>query len=256
MTKISLIGTGNVAFHLCKVFTEQNVEVEIYGRNKVNVKKFESDFNIKNITDLKEIDPQSLAVLCVNDDQIQILLNQIDSKISVAYTSGTVSLDSLPKRENIGIFYPLQTFSKSRKIDFFQVPILIEANNEFFAQKLFDFAWKMSSKVEFADSEKRKKVHLAAVFVNNFTNHLFYLAKNQVDKAGIDWNLLNPLIKETVVKIQDLSPFDAQTGPAKRGDFSTIESQINLLESNILDENSLEIYKLMTKSIIETYKIK
>ena len=249
MTKVTLIGTGNVSFHLCKAFCERKIEVSLYGRNKTELEEFRNQFKIKLVDKIEQIDEKSLVILCVNDDKICSILSNLNLEISVAYTSGSVTLNSLPERENLGVFYPLQTFSKARKVDIFKTPFLIEATNEYFSQILFDLAWIISSKVEFADSEKRKHLHLAAVFANNFTNHLFYLSKDYLSKNNIDFNLLTPLIKETFSKLEDLNPFEAQTGPAKRMDFETIDKQKNLLEGN-----NLEIYEVITKSILETYK--
>jgi hypothetical protein len=252
MNKISIVGSGNVAYHLCKVFSNLGFTIELFGRNKAEIADFEFEFKLKTVKELNHFDFESLVLICVNDSEIPNILNQLDANFSVAYTSGTVELHSLPKRENLGVFYPLQTISKNRKTNFFELPILIEGNNNYFAQTLFDLAWKVSRKVYFADSEKRKHLHLAAVFANNFSNHMLHISKTYLDQNDIDWEILKPLIKETFAKIEDgLTPFEAQTGPAVRNDIKTIETHVGMLEN----ENK-DIYKLLSQNMQKTHSKK
>ena len=143
----------------------------------------------------------------------------------------------------------MQTFSKERTVAIFEVPFLIEANSVDFAQELFDLAWQISRKVSFASSAERKVYHLAAVWMNNFTNHLIYQSKEILDKNELNWEYLLPLLKETVNKLDSMNPHDAQTGPARRNDQTIIHQQEEML-SGI----PKEIYTLLTKSIIDIYK--
>ncbi|MFN5417176.1 MAG: Rossmann-like and DUF2520 domain-containing protein [Flavobacteriia bacterium] len=250
MKEITIIGTGNVAFHFCNIFTEKKINLQLYARNKVTRQEFINKFNLREINSLSQIKNQFVLV-CVNDDEILGLISELDDSNKIAYASGTVELNKLVHKSNLGVFYPLQSFSKERKLDYSHIPFLIEANNEYFNQELFDLAWSISNKVEFANSEKRKKIHLAAVFANNFTNHLLKISKDILDQNEIDWNLLEPLIKETVSKAIELDPDNAQTGPAKRNDLNTIQKQIEQLDSN-----SKEIYTQVTNSILENYGYK
>jgi predicted short-subunit dehydrogenase-like oxidoreductase (DUF2520 family) len=126
--------------------------------------------------------------------------------------------------------------------------MLIEADSSDFAHELFDLAWVVSRNVHFASSVERKKYHLAAVWANNFTNHLIYSAKNYLDSESLNWQLLMPLLKETVDKLNYLNPYDAQTGPARRNDLQTIDSQVKMQEGM-----QKELYSLLSKSIQETY---
>jgi len=131
------------------------------------------------------------------------------------------------------------------------VPFLIEANNELFGKQIFNLALKLSDHVLYANSEERKKIHLGAVFVNNFTNHLLYLSKEYVDSKQLNWDILKPLLQETIDKLNSVEPFDAQTGPARRNDTKIIQNQLQELEGR-----SKEIYELISKSIVETYQSK
>ena len=250
MKEITIIGSGNVAFHLCKIFTEKEYTIQLYSRNGVTGNDFFNRFDLKLIHSLDEIKHQ-LVLICINDSEIPLMINQLDDSNRIAYTSGSVELNKLSHKANLGVFYPLQTFSKERNLDYSQIPFLIEANNEYFNQELFDLAWNISNKVEFADSIKRKNIHLAAVFANNFTNHLLYQSKNLLESKDLDWNLLKPLIQETVSKALELGPENAQTGPAKRNDLNTIESQMKQLNPELK-----QIYLDLTNSILENYGYK
>jgi predicted short-subunit dehydrogenase-like oxidoreductase (DUF2520 family) len=250
MKKISIIGTGNVAYHFCKELSRQNFEIELFGRNTSEMFAFQKAFKLKTLNSISEIDETSLILICVSDDQIQTIVNQLNELSFKAYTSGTVSLTELENKSNLNVFYPLQTFSKNRELDFQNIPILIEAFNKEQENELINLAKKLSSQVELANSEKRKKLHLAAVFANNFTNHLLYTSKNILSREEINWNLLMPLITETFEKIKlGFEPKEIQTGPAKRGDIETIQKQLEQL--NLFEKN---MYQSITASIIETYK--
>ena len=176
------------------------------------------------------------------------MIERIDINTPVAYTSGSVALNSLPHRESIGVFYPLQTFSKDLDLDVSQVPFLIEASTEKFGNQLFDLATQLSTSVSYADSQKRKELHLAAVWVNNFTNHIVHIAQKYADENNVDFVLLTPLLKETIHKLDYLSAHDAQTGPARRGDLSILEEHMSKL--NGVEK---ELYQLISKSIQNTY---
>ena len=246
---IGIIGSGNVAWHLSRHLSDRGLNIEwIYSRNATSGRElaaYAGSTYSESLPD-RAVD---LILLCVNDDAIQSVLGSIPSSIPVAYTSGTKPLEDLHfSGENLGVFYPLQTFSKEREIDLFDVPFFIEGRNTAFAQDLFDLAWKLSRKVKFANSAQRAELHLAAVIVNNFSNHLFYLAQQYLNSKELDWNDLRPLISETVAKLNQLDPYHAQTGPARRGDRETIQRQLDQLSSPLK-----ELYAALTKSIEDTY---
>lgn len=245
-----IIGSGNVATHLVSKLTENNVAVNgIYSRNQDEANKLAVRFKIDHLRSLGEIKANSTAIICVPDDVIPSVLDNLDPAISAAYTSGSVKLDSLPTRQNLGVFYPLQTFSKSLDTKIEEIPLFIEGNNEEFANDLFHLGSLISGDVSFADSDKRKDLHLVAVWVNNFSNHILYHAQEIANEHDVDFNHLKPLLKETIKKLDHLSAFEAQTGPARRGDDNTISQQ-----ASRLDGLKKEIYDLLTKSIKETYK--
>ncbi|MFT7344841.1 MAG: putative short-subunit dehydrogenase-like oxidoreductase (DUF2520 family) [Lentimonas sp.] len=241
---ISIIGSGNIAHHFA-IALSQKVKINgVFGRNEVETHKLAEKVKANGTTDLSRLKPADLILICVNDDEINGVINQLDSEQVVAYTAGAVELKSIDRKNNVGIFYPLQTFSKEREIDLWEVPFLIEATDNFLAHDLFDLAWKLSRKVEFANSTQRKHLHLAAVFVNNFSNHLASLAQNHLDKNELSFDLLKPLILETAKKLQSQKPQDAQTGPAIRNDKKTIASHLSLL-----DEETKMFYQILTDSI-------
>ncbi len=247
--QITIIGTGKVATHLASSFLANKVHVShIFGRNPILTEKICKKINAKAIYSFADL-PKQLTIICVSDDAILEVVKKIEENIPIAYTSGSVQISSLPSRKDIGVFYPLQTFTKEREVNFFEVPIFIESNNEYFTQTLFDLAWKISRKVKYANSEERSKLHLAAVFVNNFTNHIIYLAQEYCKENNVDFQDLEPLLLETIEKLKSSPAIDNQTGPAKRGDLKTIDFQKKQLEGK-----TLEIYTILTESIINTYK--
>ena len=248
ITSIAIIGTGNVAFHLGKAFYDKGIAIkEVFSRNiELATELADSLKSIvaPNLNDLRS----DLILICTSDDAIESIVSQLPKDSKIAYTSGAVSLEKFKGFKDIGVFYPLQTFSKEREINLFEVPFLIEGSNSFFSQELFDLAWILSRNVTFASSEQRKKYHLAAVFVNNFTNHLFHQAKKYVEHEELNWDYLKPLMKETVAKMLISNPYDVQTGPAKRNDLETLR-----MHSEMLSGMTKEIYELLSKSIINTY---
>lgn len=245
---MSIIGTGNVAFHLGNSFIERGIPiVSVYGRNPSKSKELANLWKCNVAETISEMETDFVLV-CVADASVEEVISQLPLDCKVAYTSGSIDLVSFTERKNTGIFYPLQTFSREKNVNIFEVPMLIEADSSDFAHELFDLAWAVSRNVQFASSSERKKYHLAAVWVNNFTNHLIYSAKNYLDSENLNWQILMPLFKETIDKLNFLTPYDAQTGPARRSDLLTIEAQEKMQEGI-----QKELYSLLTKSILQTY---
>jgi predicted short-subunit dehydrogenase-like oxidoreductase (DUF2520 family) len=246
---ISIIGTGNVAFHLGSAFLARGIQIKsVFGRNSENASQLADFLKTEVCSSLGSIEGD-LILICVSDDAIKSVIDQLPSNLKIAYTSGSVELQQFSQHNNIGVLYPLQTFSKDRNVEIFEVPFLIEANSVDFAQELFDLAWQISRKVSFASSSERKVYHLAAVWMNNFTNHLIYQSKEILDKRDLNWEYLLPLLKETVNKLDSMNPHDAQTGPARRNDQAIIHQHEQMLIGT-----QKEIYTLLTKSIIDIYK--
>ncbi|WP_394774104.1 Rossmann-like and DUF2520 domain-containing protein [Flavobacterium sp.] len=246
MIRITLLGSGNVAQHLIKAFAKSEaVEiVQVYSRKKENLASLiDFDKITDNFEDLKEAD---LYIIAVSDKAISEVSKQLpfQNRI-VVHTSGAASLDVLDIKNRKGVFYPLQTFSKSKEIDFSTVPMCLEAENTFDFKVLEALAKSVSNAVYAINSDQRKALHVAAVFVNNFTNHLYQIGQEICAEHQVPFEVLRPLIQETAQKINTLDPIDAQTGPAKRNDLTTIEAHLDYL----LNENQKNIYKILTQSI-------
>jgi len=231
--QIVLIGSGNVAFHLAKAFTEAQIPVsQIFGRNTTELQKISEQFSIPSSTEtLADAD---LYIISVSDSSITEVSSLIKNKnVLVAHTS----------------FYPLQTFSKSKNLDYSKIPFFIDAENENDEEILKNLASKISKNVMLANDEKRKYIHLTAVFACNFVNHLYARAKEISDSQNIPFDYFLPLIDETTLKIHELEPKLAQTGPAIRND----EKVLKLHESLLTDEEKLKIYKTLNESIKKMY---
>lgn len=248
--KIVIIGSGNVAYHLAKAFTQNNIEVsQIFGRNEVELNKISEELNIPYST--KELADADLYLISVSDSAVEQVSDLIKTeKALVAHTSGSLPIETLNGDYRKASFYPLQTFSKTKNLDYSKIPFFIEAENQIDEKSLFELASLISDNVETSDYEKRKYIHLTAVFACNFVNHLFARAKEISDSQDLDFNYFIPLIDETVEKIHHLEPKTAQTGPAVRGD----KRVLKLHEDLITDEEHLKIYKLMNESIQKMYQ--
>jgi len=250
MIKVVILGAGNVAFHLTNVFLKnQNVELlQVYNRDIQKIEYLNNEVEIINNLSLLNKNAD-IYIIAIPDDSISEFSKQLKlpNKL-VVHISGSVALNELKSTSNKGVFYMLQTFSKDKYVNLLKVPICIEASTEKDLALLNKLATSISKKNYILNSEQRKHLHIAAVFVNNFVNHLYYVGNEICKKNDIPFEILHPLIKETATKIETLSPFDAQTGPAKRNDQKTIEKQ-----QGMLPKNQKEIYTLLTQSILNTY---
>ena len=251
--RISIIGSGNVASHLAQVFFDNNLPlIEIYSRNIVEGEKLAKKVNANFIRDIKSVGLQTeIIIMAISDDAIPIVSKELNLNGQIlAHTSGIANTEDLKiATKNYACFYPLQTFTKGHIVDFNLIPILINASNSQTLSDLKNIAFKLSNNVKEISDLERQKLHLSAVIVNNFTNHLFSLSSKYLAENKIDFNLLKPLIQETVNKISNSDPIANQTGPAKRNDLNTIEKHFSLME----DEDLKEIYKILTKSIYDTH---
>jgi predicted short-subunit dehydrogenase-like oxidoreductase (DUF2520 family) len=254
---IVLIGAGNVATNLAlALYNEGYLISQVYSRTKTSAEILAKKINAKAVTDLKKLNTAAaIYIIALKDDAIEDVAKKIHltDKI-VVHTSGTVSLNVLKgASENYGVFYPLQTFSKGRILDFKKIPICIEANNKATATSLTYFAKSISNEVQKINSEHRKTIHLAAVFACNFSNHMYTIAENILVKNKLSLDLLKPLIEETAEKIKNNSPAKMQTGPAVRGDKKTIKAHLKLLSGQ---KDKKQLYDLLSKSIIASSKKK
>ncbi len=246
MIKVVLIGSGNVAHHLIEAFAKSaTVEVvQVFARQKENVTPlFNYNKIISTYTDLAEAD---LYIIAVSDDAIATVSSQIPfENCLVVHTSGSVAINSLNAKNRKGIFYPLQTFTKNKAIDFSDIPICLESENNSDFELLKNVAESISNAVFKIDSQQRKALHVSAVFVNNFVNHLYQIGNEICEENKVPFEILKPLLLETANKVMTLAPQEAQTGPAKRNDTKTINSHLDFLSN----ENQKNIYKILTQSI-------
>ena len=246
MIKVVLLGSGNVAQHLLQVLLKStDIElVQVFARNKSSISHLIAEEQItSNYQDLKEAD---VYIISVSDNAIAEVSSHLpfENRL-VVHTSGTSELSVLDSKNRKGVFYPLQTFSKSKAVDFATIPICLETEKESDYKTLETLANLISKKVFAISSEQRKSLHVAAVFVCNFVNHLYEIGNQICEENKVPFEILQPLIQETASKITELSPKEAQTGPAIRKDTKTIEKHIEFLR----DANYKEIYKLLTQSI-------
>ena len=248
--KTVIIGSGNVAYHLAKAFTQNNIKVhQIYGRNEIELSKISSEFKIPYSN--QNLEEAELYIIAVSDSSVEHVSELIKNENAlVAHTSGSLPKEVLKGNYRKASFYPLQTFSKTKNLDYSKIPFFIEADNQIDEKSLFELASIISDNVEVSDYEKRKYIHLTAVFACNFVNHLFARAKEISDSQDLDFNYFLPLINETVEKIHHLDPKLAQTGPAVRGD----ERVLKLHEELITNKEQLDIYKTLNESIKKMYQ--
>lgn len=245
MIEVVILGTGNIAFHLFNAFSDaENIRViQVYNHRQESLKYF-SNFT-DTTTNINELKSADFYLLALKDDVIPEIAAQLRSYEGIVlHTSGAVGLNALDNTTNFGVFYPLQTFSKNKAVDFSKIPVCIEANTAENLEKIRSLASTTTKDVREIDSEQRKALHVAAVFVNNFSNHLYSIGAEICTENNIDFSILKPLIAETASKIESLNPQEAQTGPALRNDQKTIETHLAFLSKKHKD-----IYTLLTHSI-------
>lgn len=247
---IVLIGAGNVATHLALAFYKSGLNIfQIYNRSLDSAQELAEKVQAQPLTDLHRLNLSSdLYIISVADNAMEEVTTQLDLNDKlVVHTSGSVQMDVLKEvTGNYGVFYPLQTFSKIKDVEFRSIPICLEANNGANLQKLNELAKRISENVRVIDSEQRKVLHLAAVFACNFPNFMYSIAAEITNQSDIDFDILRPLIKETADKILEINPREAQTGPAKRGDKKTMNDHLEMLSEF---PEFKEIYKLISLAI-------
>lgn len=248
MLQVVVIGSGNVAQHLIKAFSA-TAEVELVQAFARNAQALENLLTADKITDsIQSLKPADVYIIAVTDGAIAGVSAQLPFNDQlVVHTSGSVALGQANSKNRRGVFYPLQTFSKNKEIDFRTIPICIESERPEDYPTLEKLANSISGSVYSISSEQRKSLHVAAVFVSNFVNHMYASGNAICEEHDIPFNILKPLIKETADKINYLSPLEAQTGPAVRNDRATIAKHLDF----ITDENQKAIYTLLTQSIQE-----
>lgn len=258
-TKIAILGTGNVAWHLQRAFENcGHVITHIYGRNLKKAGQLAQNSYQAEATDSLDFSASQAEIflMCLADDGVAEVARELvlpDGAI-LAHTSGTLSIKSIAyaATENIGVFYPLQTLTRGKKIDYSQMPIGIEAETSRAKNELASLAKSISQRVHTLESGQRRLIHLAAVFACNFTNHLLTISKKILSQHHLNFEILHPLIAETLNKALEISPENAQTGPAVRGDIETLDKQMEALGN---DEAVAQIYQQISQHIIDYHSV-
>jgi predicted short-subunit dehydrogenase-like oxidoreductase (DUF2520 family) len=252
--RIIIIGAGKIAWNFAKRFKEKHIIVtQLYNRTIVYAERFERELGISITSKMEEIRKDAdVYILAVSDAAIPVVaaqLSKCDIKGLVVHTSGATPGAILqPFFEQSGVFYPLQSFSSEIMPQWSNIPICIDAAKETDLHILQKLAKKIGKNVYPISDEQRAVLHIAAVFANNFTNHLLLVAEQILLAGNIDGEILQPLIAETFRKAQMISPQQAQTGPASRKDTDTIQKHLYWLKAHPDWE---AIYKTMTEAIIK-----
>jgi predicted short-subunit dehydrogenase-like oxidoreductase (DUF2520 family) len=252
---ISFAGAGKVAGALCRELYFAGFSIElIVSQNEKNGRKLADSCKARWSAELKFPDSAGIIIVAVPDHELKNVLYKLNCRPEtlVVHTAGSIGIDVFPEQiKRKGIFYPLQTFSKDRKVIFKDLPFLLESSDKHSSEILEDLAESIGGEVHFVGYEHRRMLHLAAVFVCNFTNHMLTVGKEVALKAGFTFEILEPLIKETISKAIANGPENSQTGPAVRNDQNTVEKHLDLLS---FSPELQKIYAEMTRSIIKYYK--
>lgn len=246
MLKVAIIGSGNVAQHFIRAF-EKSTDAEVVQAFARHPEKLSGLLSADRVADsFNDLAQADAYIIAVSDDAIAGVTAQLPfSGRLVVHTSGSVDLAQADTKNRRGVFYPLQTFSKNRPVDFSTVPFCLEAGHEADYRVLEQMAAALSPIHYRIDSKQRQALHVAAVFVNNFANHLYAIGNDICKENNMPFDILKPLIAETAAKVQEMPPLLAQTGPAVRHDANTIARHLAFLD----DENQKNIYRILTQSI-------
>ncbi len=252
--KITLLGAGNVATQLALGLRKAGHHiVQIYNRSNEAGEELAHTVGASFTSNTKKLEDADVYLIAVKDDSIADVASQlkVNDKI-VAHTSGTKKKELLSfSSSNFGIFYPLQTMTKLSKVDFTEVPMLIEGNDEKTLAVLEELAASISKRIHRVDEQQRQWIHVAAVFANNFTNHIYSLSEHLLAEHDLPFEIVKPLIFKAVDSLHHYSPSELQTGPAVRGDRLTVEHHLRLLAR---EPRLQKIYQMLTESIVHANK--
>lgn len=247
-----MIGAGNVATSLARALATGHEVVQVYSRHLANAQTLAEAVNCPIATDSLDqiVGDADVYVISVCDDAIAQVAAAVPDNGSALWlhTSGTKPLNLLTaSHSRCGVLYPMQSFSKQLTVDFSEVPVFVEGSTPEVLSDTETLARSISNHVEEADSNRRARLHIGAVMACNFANHLWALTSEVLAEADIDFKVMLPLIRSTVAKLDQLSPAESQTGPAARGD-----TAVTAAHENMLSGRKLEIYRLLTQSIVES----
>lgn len=258
LKKVTIVGAGNVGHNFGLAFRQAGYVIhQIYSRTQKSALLLSQTLSCNYTTQLSELDKQTdILILAVNDDVIPEVLDQIQLKDKpIVHTSGSTPIDVFNGKgfSQYGIFYPVQSFSKNDTESLTPIPICVEGVNSQTEDLLLSLARSVSTKVYAMDSEKRKALHVAAVFANNFSNHMYHIADRLLHQHNISFEIIRPLIEKTSNKLKNEIPLHAQTGPAVRNDRKVIDMHLNYLENQ---KAYHDIYELITQDIFASQQNK
>lgn len=256
--RISLIGAGNVAWHLGLRLKKCDLTVtQVYSRNEEHARALAVQLQAQALSDLKDLSEleDQLFIIAVSDNAIAEIAAQLGKFLSkgafVVHTSGATPSSVLaPFFPLYGVFYPLQTFSKNSALNFDGIPICVYSPDKGREESLFQLALLLSANAHRTTDEERACLHLAAIFVNNFSNYLYHVASELLQEKQLPLELLFPLLEETLAKVKNNRPIDMQTGPARRGDTQTISAHLAILKQ---EEDYRMLYELLSRQIMDLY---
>ncbi len=250
--RVVIIGSGNVATSIALALNDKCEMVQIYSRTLANAQELARKVGCQAISDLRNVAPDAdVYIISVKDDAIASMVDAVpDNGALWLHTSGSTPIEVFrKKRTRYGVLYPMQSFSKSHPARMSEVHIFTEGSDSFASKEVKELASLMTKNVHEASSKERERLHIAAVFACNFTNHMFTLSSEVLDEAGIPFDAMLPLIKTTIAKLDSMTPQESQTGPAARGDVKIIEKHLKSLHAD-----KRKIYKLLSQSIMDRKK--
>lgn len=253
--EVVLIGSGSVATHLGLALQSKGIIIkQVFSRNPANAENLATKLGTTFVDDIADLYMDAdIYIYALKDSALKSILRKMDIPNGIhVHTAGSIPMSDFESfTSRFGVFYPLQSFSIQKKVDFREVPICIEASSPDIEQTLFNLAKLLTDKIYLINSEQRKKLHLAAVFACNFTNYMYDIASQILDDSDINFEVIQPLIAETAEKIKTLSPYEAQTGPAVRFDETTIARHLHMLNKS---PEISKIYSLLSKDIHNRHK--
>jgi predicted short-subunit dehydrogenase-like oxidoreductase (DUF2520 family) len=224
--------------------------LEVWSKTPHHATQLASAHGARVVADPSGFSPANeLIIIAVKDDFIEEVSAGINASLRAIHTSGSATT-SILKQEIHGVIWPVYSLTKGIAADYTSMPLIIESNQAHFQDWLHQELSLISSKVRSVSGDDRRKAHLAAVFANNFSNQMYDIASTLLEQTGLEFELLLPIIRQHTEKISTVSPFEAQTGPARRADFNTIEAQLKLLSN---DPEAVTIYKIITERILRKY---
>lgn len=256
--RISFIGAGRVAHHLVHALKQRHQIIQIYSQGFVHAQKLATEVKAEAVHTFAELSAEiDVLIIAVSDSAISDVIQHVHTYLPntlIVHTSGSTDIEKLTKvHARAGVFYPLQTFSLEREIDWYSTPLFIEATHLTDLNTLLQLANELSQRVYQYNSAQRLSLHLAAVFACNFSNYCYDMAKQIVDAKQVDFSLLYPLIIETAQKALQAEPRNMQTGPAMRGDENIIAMHAQMLQQDQRPDLQA-VYHLLSEQILKRHK--